>query len=234
MRDSKMYIPKVRMQAKRSIRIDKYYYFRPADIAKFASSSHVRPYVAIPTPTFVTYTQDHPSFVVHPPLPPPPLPHEAMEVHDGPTHGDEDHASAPAIERSSNRKDVLEEISRHFDVQGRTFHTQHSNSQRVAYKCDGCNLKFALNLCMKKGSLDFGTWGFTKKAAQQSWKVRPFPLRLLRLAFTTSCNHRRLCITARRVMRSTKASDEGNAFGKRRHLCFDQVFPKQGTSEEEC
>ena len=28
--------------AKRSIRIDKYYYFRPVDIAKFASSSHVR------------------------------------------------------------------------------------------------------------------------------------------------------------------------------------------------
>ena len=157
-----------------------------------------------------------------------------MEVDEEPTHGDEDHASAPAIERSSNRNDVVDEIRRRFDAQGRTFHTLHSDSTRVAYKCDGCNLKFALSLCKKKDSPNFDTWGFTKKAAQQSWKVRPFPLRLLRLAFTTSCNHRRLCITARRVMRSIEASDEGNAFGKRGRLCFDQVVPEQGTSEEEC
>ena len=36
-------LSKSTIHAKRSIRIDKYYYFRPADIAKFASSSHVRP-----------------------------------------------------------------------------------------------------------------------------------------------------------------------------------------------
>ena len=37
-------LSKSTIHAKRSIRIDKYYYFRPVDIAKFASSSHVRPY----------------------------------------------------------------------------------------------------------------------------------------------------------------------------------------------
>ena len=35
-------LSKSTIHAKRSIRIDKYYYFRPADSAKFASSSHVR------------------------------------------------------------------------------------------------------------------------------------------------------------------------------------------------
>ena len=54
-----------------------------------------------------------------------------MEVDEEPTHGDEDHASAPAIERSSNRKDVVEEIRRRFEAQGRTFLTHLSSSFRA-------------------------------------------------------------------------------------------------------
>ena len=158
-----------------------------------------------------------------------------MEDGDEPAHGDEDHASAPTFERSSDRQAIVKEIRRSFDMQGRTFGTTRSSSKAVAYKCDGCNLTFGVSLCENKKSPLLGTWGLTKKAATQSWKVCPlFPLRLLRLALTTSCNHRRFCIIAQRVVHSNQASDEVNAFGKRGCLRFDQVVPQQGCSEEEC
>ena len=150
------------------------------------------------------------------------LPHGAMEDGHEPNDGDEDHASAPTFERSSDRKEILKEIRHSFDMQGRTFATTRSSSKAVAYKCDGCNLTFALSLCQNKSSPLFGTWVLTKKAAKQSWKVCPlFPLRLLRLALTTSCNHRVFCIIAQRVVHSNQASDEVNAFGKQGCLRFD-------------
>ena len=100
-----------------------------------------------------------------------------MDVGDDPSDSEEDHSSAPTCERSSNHKDVVQQIRRSFDKQRRTFKTMRSSSKSIAYKCNGCELTFALSLCQRKSSPHFGTWGLTKKATQQSWKVRPFDLR---------------------------------------------------------
>ena len=130
-------------------------------------------------------------FIVHPPQVLPPSPHEAMEAGEVPLDGDALRVlRAPTLARSMNRKEIVEEIRRSFIRQGRNFKTTTSCSDHVAYKCDGCALAFAISLCKKKGP-QFGTWGLTKKAATQSWKVCPFSTLLVSRA---KPHHHPLCI----------------------------------------
>ena len=143
---------------------------------------------------------------MHPPQPPPPLPHEAMEAGEEPPHGDDEHVNAPTFERYEDRNVLIDEVRRSFALQGRSFKTTSSCSTHIYYKCNGCSLKFAFNLCQKKGEM-FNTWGLTRKATKQSWKVCPFCLRLLVRLASSSRNHRRLLHhIARRVMHANAGS----------------------------
>ena len=105
---------------------------------------------------------------MHPPWLPPPSPHEAMEADQEPLDRERGHVHAPRLARSTKRKEMVEEIRCSFIAQGRNFKTTTSCSKQVAYKCDGCAFTFKLSVCQKQDSQEFGTWGLTKKALEQS------------------------------------------------------------------
>ena len=156
-----------------------------------------------------------------------------MEADQEPLDRERGHVHAPRLARSTKRKEMVEEIRCSFIAQGRNFKTTTSCSKQVAYKCDGCAFTFKLSVCQKQDSQEFGTWGLTKKALEQSWKVSAPSLFDCIVSYPPPY-HRPLCIIAWRVMHSNEAIDCSNTFGKRRHYWFDQVLSKPGCSDEQC
>jgi hypothetical protein len=126
--------------------------------------------------------------IVHPPPLPPPSPHKVMEAVEEPPLADRRHVRAPTLARSTNRKELYNDIKRLFTQEGRTFSLKTNNLRSFKYKCDGCALTFAMSLCTSKtNTRDFNTWGLTKTSIDQSWEVCPtIPLRMQRFMSTTS------------------------------------------------
>ena len=175
--------------------------------------------------------------IVHPPPLAPPSPHKVMEAVEEPPFGDRGHVRAPTLARSTNRKELYNEIKRHFTREGRTFSLMSNSSRNFKYKCDGCALTFAMSLCTSKtNKRDFNTWGLTKSSIDQSWEVCPtIPLQMQRFMSTTSpsslcC----VCIIACRVMHSNEAVHEGLAARRRKCFEHDLVSWKQGFCIEKC
>jgi hypothetical protein len=118
-----------------------------------------------------------------------------MEADQEPLDGERGHVHAPRLARSTKRKEMVEEIRCSFIAQGRNFKTTTSCSKQVAYKCDGCAFTFKLSVCQKQDSQEFGTWGLTKKALEQSWKVSAPSLFDCIVSYPPPY-HRPLCIIA--------------------------------------